>query len=159
MVYRALLEKMKSYPELAALLAHEFTHVNNRHTTKSIFRQLGSRIFLGLLFGKIGSVTSVLVDHADNLKSLKYSRKLEKEADMDGLSLLQERHIDPNGFVTLFQHLKESGPGSSMPEFLGSHPDIEKRIAYIQEASKGATFEENEQLKSIFEKLKQTILP
>lgn len=152
-VYSALLGELKTYPELAALLSHEFTHVNNKHSTKSIFRQLGSRVFLSLLFGKFGNVTSIMVDQADKFKSLKYSRSLEKEADLDGLSLLRERKIDPEGFIGLFRHLQDSAPASAMPEFLGSHPDIDKRIAYIREASKNWQVEENSQLKAIFEKL------
>ncbi len=152
-VYSALLRQIKTYPELAALLSHEFTHVNNKHSTKSIFRQLGSRIFLSLLFGKFGSVSSVMIDQADRFKSLKYSRGLEKEADMDGLAILKERKIDPAGFVDLFRHLKNSAPASPMPEFLNSHPDIDKRVNYIREASKNAVIEENKQLKTIFEKL------
>lgn len=153
-IYSALLKQINSYPELAALLSHEFTHVNNKHSTKSIFRRLGSKVFLGLLFGRFGTVTSVLVDHADNLKSLKYSRRLEKEADMDGLQILAQRNIDPQGFVDLFENLKRSSPGSVLPEFLGSHPDIDKRISYIREASKKIRVKKNEQLKAIFEKLK-----
>lgn len=153
-VYSALLRELKTYPELAALLSHEFTHVDHRHATKSIFRQLGSRIFLSLLFGKLGNVTAVVTDQADRLKSLTYSRKLEKEADMNGLKLLQERKIDPEGFVLLLQRLKAATPGSALPEFLGSHPDIDKRITYIREASAGAEKKENSRLKSIFDKLK-----
>ena len=156
-VYTALLEKMESYPELAALLSHEFTHVNNKHSTKSIFRRLGSKVFLGLLFGKFGSVTSVLIDQADNLKSLTYSRKLEKEADTEGLALLKERKIDSKGFEDLFRHLKEESRNNSVPEFLGSHPDIDKRIAYIKEEAGNYAPVENPALKTIFEKLKQTI--
>jgi beta-barrel assembly-enhancing protease len=152
-VYSSLLNELKTYPELAALLSHEFTHVNNKHSTKSIFRQLGSRVFLSLLFGKFGNVTSVMVDQADKFKSLKYSRSLEKEADLDGLSLLKDRKIDPEGFIGLFRHLKDSAPASAMPEFLGSHPDIDKRTAYIREASKNWQSEENSKLKAIFEKL------
>jgi predicted Zn-dependent protease len=154
-VYSALLKQISSYPELAALLSHEFTHVNNKHSTKSIFRRLGSKVFLGLLFGRFGNVTSVLVNHADDLKSLKYSRKLEKEADTDGLNILAERKIDPKGFSDLFEHLKAAAPLNSMPEFLASHPDVDKRISYIQELAKGATVVENEQLKAIFDKLKK----
>ena len=154
-VYSALLKEIKSYPELAALLSHEFTHVNNKHSTKSIFRRLGSKVFLGLLFGRFGTVTSVVVDHADNLKSLKYSRSLEKEADMDGLAILTKREIDPDGFVNLFHHLEESAAANSLPEFLGSHPDVAKRIAYIQKASLGASIKEDEELKAIFEQLKK----
>ena len=141
-VYKALLQQINSYPELAALLAHEFTHVNNKHSTKRIFRTMGSK------------VTSVVVDHADDLKSLHYSRSLEKEADMDGLQLLTQRKIDPAGFSDLFTHLKQAASGSVMPEFLASHPDIDKRIAYIKEASKNAEVSENVRLKAIFEELK-----
>jgi beta-barrel assembly-enhancing protease len=153
-IYTALLNKIGSYPELAALLSHEFTHVNNKHSTKSIFRRLGSKIFLGLLFGRLGSVTSVLIDHADDIKSLTYSRRLEKEADLEGLELLKQRKIDPAGFVSLMEHLKASAPGDNLPEFLGSHPDVDKRLAYLKESAKGAVVIENVQLKAIFEELK-----
>lgn len=153
-VYSALLKEIGSYPELAALLSHEFTHVHNRHATKSIFRRLGSKVFLGLLFGRLGTVTSVLVDNADNIKSLHYSRSLEKEADMDGLKLLAARGIDPAGFTDLFRHLKEAAPSSVLPEFLASHPDVDKRVDYIREASKGMPVRENAELKTIFEQLK-----
>lgn len=154
-VYSALLKQISSYPELAALLSHEFTHVNNKHSTKSIFRRLGSKVFLGLLFGRFGNVTSVLINHADDLKSLKYSRKLEKEADTEGLRLLMTRKIDPRGFTDLFEHLKAAAPSSSMPEFLASHPDVDNRIEYVRESAKGAVVSENEQLKAIFDKLKK----
>jgi len=153
-VYSALLNQLKTYPELAALLSHEFTHVNNKHSTKSIFRQLGSSVFLSLLFGQFGNVTSVMVEQADKFKSLKYSRALEKEADLNGLSMLRERQIDPEGFIGLFMHLKKEASESVIPEFLGSHPDIDKRIAYIRDASKNWKIEEKSQLKTIFEKLK-----
>lgn len=156
-VYTALLQKLDSYPELAALLSHEFIHVNNKHSTRSIFRQLGSRIFLSLLFGRFGSVTSILIDKADEFKSLRYSRSLEKEADIQGLSLLKERGINPAGFTGLFQQLKASATAQAIPEFLASHPDIDNRIAYIQEAGSNSVVKENKELKTIFENLKQTI--
>jgi beta-barrel assembly-enhancing protease len=136
------------------VLSHEFTHVNNKHSTKRIFRQLGSKVFLGLLFGRFGMVTNVLVNHADNLKSLHYSRRLEKEADMEGLAILAKRGIDPQGFTDLFRHLQAAGPSSSLPELLASHPDVEKRIAYLDEAAKGIVVKEDAELKAIFEKLK-----
>lgn len=154
-VYSALLKQIQSYPELAALLSHEFIHVNSKHSTKSIFRRLGSKVFIGLLFGSFGSVTSVLIDHADDLKSLTYSRKLEKEADIKGLEILLQRKIDPKGFEDLFHHLKEASPASALPEFLASHPDVEKRISYIKESSKNATTVVDQRLQSIFEKIKQ----
>ncbi len=153
-VYTALIQELKTYPELAALLSHEFTHVNNRHTTRSVFRQLGSGVFLSLLFGRFGNVTTILVEHADKFKSLTYSRSLEKEADKGGLAIMKERKIDPEGFVRLFRQLKSSATGPAMPEFFESHPDIDKRIAYIREASGNGRSEDNSVLKAIFEQLK-----
>lgn len=156
-IYDALLKEIEDYPELAALLSHEFIHVNNKHSTKAIFRKLGSRIFFALLLGKVGAVSSMLFDQADNLKSLNYSRKLEKEADLDGVALLIERKIDPGGFSELFRHLKQSAQGNNIPELLASHPDTDRRIDYITKESRDATIENNEQLKNIFNKIKQTL--
>ena len=153
-VYSALLDKMQSAPELAALLAHEFTHVDRRHATRSIFRRLGSQVFLGLVFGKIGTVGGVLVDHADELRSLTYSRSMEKEADLKGLKILTDRGIDPNGFVELFNRLGEGSAGGSIPEFLASHPDLQNRINYIKESSKDAKSKPQPVLDTIFAQLK-----
>lgn len=155
-VYTGLLRQLQTYPELAALLSHEFTHVNNRHSTKSVFRQLGSRVFQAWLLGNFGSVSSVLIDQADRFKSLKYSRALEKEADMDGLEILKARKIDPEGFARLFDRLKDSaGSSAALPEFLASHPDIDKRINYIREASANIPVEEHTPLRNIFQKIKR----
>lgn len=152
-VYSALLDSMRSSAALAALLAHEFTHVNEKHSTRSIFRQLGSQVFVGLIFGKIGSVGAVLAEHANQLRSLTYSRSLEQEADLKGLALLMERGIDPVGFEELFSRLKNVH-SVEMPEFLASHPDLDNRIRYIKESSKQAKTKHQPRLDSIFAQLK-----
>lgn len=153
-VYTGLLKELTAYPQLAALLAHEFIHVNNKHATRAVFRKLGGKIFLRLLLGDIGSTAAVIIDQADELKSLKYSRKLESESDEEGLQLLMQRKIDPRGFTGLFAHLKKLAEGPALPDFLNSHPDIDQRMNYVTEVSKNAMVEENSQLKTIFEKLK-----
>ena len=119
--------------------------------------KLGSKIFINMLFGNLGSVTGVLADQADDLKSLTYSRSLEKEADINGLHILMDRKIDPRGFADLFRHLQAATPSSAPPELLASHPDINKRIEYIRDKSASAVIEEHEQLLNIFDQLKQKI--
>lgn len=160
-VYDKILEGMKSYEDLAALLSHEFTHVNNKHTTRSIFRQLGSSIFLSVIIGDLGAVSGVLLSNADELKSLSYSRSLEKEADLEGLRLLSERKIDGNGFVRLFGILKnemDSVQTSETSEWVSSHPNLDKRIKYIRENddfNKNGV-EKNETLSVLFGKIKES---
>lgn len=159
-VYDKILVGMTGYEDLAALLSHEFTHVNNKHTTRSIFRKLGSTIFLSVVLGDMGSVSGILISNADDIKGLNYSRSLEKEADLNGLKLLSERKIDCNGFIRLFKLLKneEEVTESSEVEWASSHPNLDKRISYIKKNkffnSKGS--EQNEALKMIFEKIRTT---
>lgn len=154
-VYTGLLKKMKSYTELAALLGHEFIHVEKRHATRSICRSLGSRFFVGLLFGNMGSVVSVAAGHADEIRTLSYSRKLEQEADLGGLQLLLNRDIDAKGFADLFSHLKEEEAELVLPEIISSHPDTDVRAAYIKKAAVGQRPAMHRSLKHIFDQLKK----
>jgi predicted Zn-dependent protease len=157
-VFDKLIYQMKNYEDLAALLSHEFTHVNNKHTTRSLFRKLGSSIFLSVVLGDVGAVSSIILRNADNIKGLNYSRSLEKEADLNGLKILSERKIDCNGFVRLFGILqKESNiTSTSQPEWTNSHPNLDKRIKYVQNSKyyneNGVAV--NETLKAIFLQLK-----
>ena len=136
-VYDHLISQMQHYSELAALLTHEFTHVNNKHTTRSLFRKLGSSIFLSVILGDLGAMTTVIVSNTDNLKDMNYSRSLERESDLNGVKLLSERKIDCNGFVRMFNILKrqEDSTGVKVPEWTNSHPNLEKRIRYVQKSS------------------------
>jgi predicted Zn-dependent protease len=115
---------------------------------------MGSQVFLGLIFGKVGTVSGVLVDHADELRSLTYSRSLEKEADLKGLKILTDRGIDPQGFVDLFDRLGSAAGSDVVPEFMASHPDLENRIGYIKESSKGLNKRPQPLLDTIFAQLK-----
>ena len=157
-VYDKILMDMNGYEDLAALLSHEFTHVDEKHTTRSLFRQMASSLFLSIILGDIGTLGNVIVSNADDLKGLSYSRKLEKEADMNGLRILSERKIDCNGFIRLFELLKkEIGQTGGQPtEWISSHPDLEKRIAYTKsnELFNKYGVEVNETLKTLFMKIK-----
>lgn len=160
-VYDKLLNGMNSYEELAALLSHEFTHINNKHTTKSLFRQLGSTVFLSVLIGDVGAVSSVIIGNADRLKGLSYGRSLEKESDLYGLQILSERKIDCNGFVKLFVLLQKEVDAAGIKEpaeWISSHPDLQKRIEYIKsnELFNLRGVEKNETLQTLFLKLKTT---
>lgn len=157
-VYDKIIAEMDSYEELAALLSHEFTHVNERHATKALFRQQSSSLFISIIFGDVGTIGNVIASNADNLKGLQYSRGLEKEADMNGIRLLSERKIDCNGFVGLFELLKKETErvGDQPAEWISSHPDLENRIQYTKADplfNKNGV-EKNETLQTLFLKIK-----
>ncbi|WP_346317414.1 M48 family metallopeptidase [Chitinophaga sp. YIM B06452] len=134
-VFSGLLDKMQRPEELAALLAHEFSHVELRHTTRSLMQSLGTYMAVSLVFGDLTGIGAVLVENASTLKNLEYSRKLEKEADLNGLKLLEARHINPEGYIWLFGILKQDG-GASPSEWLSSHPDLDNRVEYVKKEMK-----------------------
>jgi predicted Zn-dependent protease len=133
-VYDRLLNGLTSYEELAALLSHEAIHIEHRHTLRNLCRELSSKLFFSLLFESMEGAGSVLLANADQLKSLSYSRSLETEADEEGARLLAERGMDCNGFIRLFGVFKkEMSTGTQTPEFINSHPNLDKRIGHIQQ--------------------------
>lgn len=157
-VHDKILAGMNDYEDLAALLSHEFSHINERHTTRALFRQLASGIFLSVILGDAGAIAGALVQNADQLKSLNYSRKLEKEADLAGLKILSERNIDGNGFVRLFELLKKETlkSGDQPAEWISSHPDLDNRISYIKSSEyfNQSGVKINETLRVLFLKIK-----
>lgn len=126
-IYDKLLNNLTAYPQLAALLAHEATHIEARHSLKSLLRQASVTLVFSALLGDAGAVGSTLLNSMDKLKSLSYSRSLEREADERGLHLLTARNIDGAGFIELFQIL-EKEPDAEGPEWTSSHPQLKNRI-------------------------------
>ncbi len=155
-IYSGIISEMEDYSELLGLLAHEVSHVNHRHSLRSIFRSLSSYIFISVLLNDVNGVTAVLLDNLNNFKSLSYSRKLEEEADMEGLKILYHNQIDPKGMVKLFEVLMKEGDMPGQLEFLSSHPLTTKRIEYIEAQISEAEFTvaTNAERDSVWQQLK-----
>src|SRR5690606_36345304 len=96
-VYSGILEKMGSYKELTALLGHEISHVTNRHSLKSMSRNVASSLVLSSVFGDAGGLSVNLISKVNEFKSLDYSRDLETEADNEGLQVMLDNKVDPQG--------------------------------------------------------------
>jgi predicted Zn-dependent protease len=133
-IYSGLLTKLKSYEELVALIGHESSHVRKRHSLKSLFRSATSAIAIALIIGDASGISAGLLNQADNLKQLNYSRDLETEADLEGLKLMEEKDINPLGMIGLLNVLlKATGENGNSMQFLNSHPDTEARIEAVNQ--------------------------
>ncbi|MDQ3141055.1 MAG: M48 family metallopeptidase [Bacteroidota bacterium] len=133
-VFDGIMSKMNSYEELAGLLGHEFTHIDKRHSLKAIFQNLSSYIILSMIFGDITGLAGIIIENAHMINNLGYSRKFEKEADLNAFELLTQREINPQGLIRLFEILQnEVKTEDHVPRFLNSHPMTEERIKYLNE--------------------------
>ncbi|MBI3235551.1 MAG: M48 family metallopeptidase [Bacteroidetes bacterium] len=126
-VNSGILKTVEKPEELAGLLGHELSHINQKHGTQSMIRSLGSTIILSMFFGDYEQ-TSILVSQLENLKSLKYGRDMEAEADEKGFEQMSKHcGYSPQGMIGLFEKLKKES-SVAPPEFLSTHPDLDNRI-------------------------------
>jgi Zn-dependent protease with chaperone function len=128
-VYTGLLEKIKTPEALTALLAHECTHVNERHSLRSLLLSAASSLAIGVVFGDASGIASVLASNAEALNGLRYSCSLEEEADSKGMELMLQNGVSADGMKQLMQTLQQAEinvPGTL--SFLSSHPLTRERL-------------------------------
>lgn len=159
-VYSAIIDKMKNAEELAALLGHEASHVNQRHSTKMLCRNLAGYMIISLLFNDVNDIMAVMAENFHQLHTLSYSRKFEQEADELGLKILMDNHINPNGMIRLFEELEKENE-FQLPEILSTHPLTKERKIHMQQIISKSPYHTNTpiRLNDLFEKIKKLNSP
>lgn len=127
-VNSGLIKTVDSADELAAVLAHEVQHVEQRHALKNMINNLGWAAGLMAVVGDVNAA-AVLVLH--QLGNSYFSRGVEEEADRLGFHTLVAAKIAPQGMVALLQKLEKETAGEG-PEWLSSHPDTSVRVQNMQ---------------------------
>jgi Zn-dependent protease with chaperone function len=158
-VFTGLLDLMQNYEELVALLGHEATHVNERHSVKMLCRNIAGYLLISAILSDANGVIATIADNANGIYSLTFSRGFEREADLKGFEIMKMNKVNPNGMSNLFLRLKEGNKiDIEIPEFLSSHPVTDARIEYVNETIKSNTYnyQTNLELKKIFEVIKKT---
>lgn len=155
-IYSAIIDNMESPDELVALIGHEASHVNERHSIKMLCRNLAGYFIVSLLLSDVNGIMAVLADNAQQLHSLSFSRKFEQEADEKGLKIMMDNHVNPNGMARLFKQLEEESD-LEIPEILSTHPVTNERKKHIEKIISKASYEikPNYKMLSLFETMKK----
>ncbi|MBU8934085.1 MAG: M48 family metalloprotease [candidate division Zixibacteria bacterium] len=131
--YTGLLREMQTEGEMAAVIAHEISHVVARHGVKRLQTVLGVAAAYDLVLGgKDSQVLEVAVGLGMNLIFSKYSRDNEREADSYGIHYMVKAGYDPQGALGMFDRLAAlggAGHGGVFEGLMSSHPDTQERIA------------------------------
>jgi len=131
--YSGLLRRMDNEAEMAAVMAHEISHVVARHGAKRLQAALGAQLAYQLVFGdKGGEALQAAVGIGMGLLFADYSRQDEREADKFGIYYMQRAGYDPHGAITMFDKLAAIGGSRQTDVFerlSSSHPETAERIA------------------------------
>jgi predicted Zn-dependent protease len=144
-IHTGLLLATETESELAGVLAHEISHVTQRHISRAVFaNQRASTLSMAAMLGAIlvGVATGVdpgliqgAVGAAQGLsieQQISFTRSNEKEADRVGLDLLADAGFNPDGMPNFFETMGRSSATLSenkAPEFLLTHPVSSDRMA------------------------------
>jgi beta-barrel assembly-enhancing protease len=127
--------------ELAAVMAHEISHVTQRHLARQFEEAskyslintaaLIGAILIGIQNPEAGMAAITGVQGLSAQNSANFTRANEQEADRIGMQLLVRAGYDPRGMPAFFETLQQISrySQSAAPEFLRTHPLTTSRIA------------------------------
>ncbi|MCX6827496.1 MAG: M48 family metallopeptidase [candidate division Zixibacteria bacterium] len=128
--YSGLLRQMDNEAELAAVVAHEISHVVARHGIKRLQATIGVSLAGQIVFGKNPGVLEQVTNIGLGLTFAGYSRANENEADNLGIQYMTKAGYDPKATLTMFKKLALLSKDN--PDFFEklsmSHPDTQERI-------------------------------
>jgi beta-barrel assembly-enhancing protease len=148
LVSRGLLRCASSEDEVAAILAHEVSHVALKHGLGAISSARWTQAALELakfagenagssvLRDLTSSFGGVISDIVKTMVTSGYSQTQEKDADLTALKIMAAVGYDPQALARVLRTMKgRLKPGGK--DFVKTHPDPEVRIGYITAALKG----------------------
>jgi predicted Zn-dependent protease len=143
-VHLGLIAAVSTRDELASVLAHELTHVSQRHIARQISKQnaqapwvMGAMILGALAASKNPEAANAVITGSQAVSAqaqLNFSRDMEREADRIGFAIMQEAGMDVRGFTGMFDKLQQANrinDNGSFP-YLRSHPLTTERLGDMQ---------------------------
>ena len=140
-VHTGLIAVVSSADELAAVLAHELSHVTQRHISRLMTKQqqqtpwvIGAMILGALAASKSPDVANAAIVGGQALAvqgQLNFSRDMEREADRVGFGVMTQAGFEGQGVSGMFEKLQQAArlnDNGAYP-YLRSHPLTTERIA------------------------------
>ncbi|MDA0282804.1 MAG: M48 family metallopeptidase [Planctomycetota bacterium] len=131
LVFRGLIDTMDTSEQLAAVLAHEMSHVTLRHHLHQIARSVGIVAAINIVVGDVGGIVALGTEVLESATLNNYSQVQETEADLEGARMMHEAGMDPRAMIEMLDNLPDSGIPDAL-SWLSTHPDSEDRAATVQ---------------------------
>lgn len=139
-IFKGLVDKVSNDDELAAVIAHEISHVVARHSIKRLQGGVGYNILRILMaVTGAGSQDAGRIDVAFGQLIMSYSREDEALADKLAIKYLKEAGYDPWAVVSILKKLQEADRIAPIRAYTSyrSHPYIADRIRMVKQELSG----------------------
>ncbi len=141
-VHLGLMAITQTRDELASVLAHELTHVNQRHIAQGLANSkrqsilAAAAMIIGMLAatrsggGDAGNAIMMGGQAAAIQGQLNFSRQFERESDRIGMAMMSTAGFEPSGMAAMFERLQNASRLNDYGgyPYLRSHPLTTERI-------------------------------
>jgi predicted Zn-dependent protease len=126
--------------ELAGILAHEITHVTDKHHLKALRAKASTGLIAQVVGSQVrGAAAGMVSQHAVALFRSVYSSGLDQgdefDADRNGVALAARAGFDPYGLPSVLQQLRTATPDNQLFTLtLSTHPPAQQRLENLEQA-------------------------
>ena len=162
LISRGMLKSANSEDELAAIIAHEISHIQLEHSIKAIKKNTRTQnagiiatTALAIIAQQQGSSKedikdimesgALLTSFSTELINTGYSKNSEYKADEMAINLLQKTGYNPNSMITMLENLKNNKSKNYSLGFGKTHPQPKQRIKKANKVIKKINKEIKEQ--------------
>jgi Zn-dependent protease with chaperone function len=138
-----LVNLMENDEQILAVIAHEYAHIEQRHSLKQIYDVIGMTAIATLVLGHEEAWLESATGGAVGLWSMRNSRHFEKDADMQGIDMLRANNMSAKPLyeaINLLLRQSDKNNNQELPfsndseNWLSTHPSGDDRLKYLQEA-------------------------
>lgn len=140
-VTRGVVERVDE-AELAGIIAHEITHVTEKHHLKALSAKARSGVLTQLLASQVrtnnaitGAISQQMLALGRDLYSSGLDQSDEFESDRQGVALAARAGFDPYGLPAVLQQLRTAAPDNPLFTLtLSTHPPAQQRLEQLEVA-------------------------